>query len=79
VDFLVRHEGRAYPLELKIRQHQKSFEKSLDQLSKYMDICGACEGWLALFDHDPGKGWDRKLSWDTFRISDRQAIHVLGF
>jgi hypothetical protein len=79
VDFMVKYEGRAYPVELKIRQHQKSFDRSLGQLLKYMDICAAAEGWLGLFDHDPGKGWDKKISWETLKISESRAVHVLGF
>ncbi|MDR3153630.1 MAG: hypothetical protein LBW85_04985 [Deltaproteobacteria bacterium] len=79
VDFLVRYGGQAYPVELKTGRSQMSFGNSLDRLSKRMDICGACEGWLALFDHGPGEGRDKKLSWETYKIYEHQAIHVLGF
>jgi hypothetical protein len=75
-DICVGYKGRRYPLELKIKG-VKSRAESIDQLSGYMDRCGASEGWLVVFDKDFGKPWDRKLSWETIR-HDGKTIHVVG-
>jgi hypothetical protein len=75
-DICVGYKGRRYPLELKIKG-VKTRAESIDQLSGYMDRCGALEGWLVVFDKDFGKPWDKKLSWETVGHEGR-TIHVVG-
>jgi hypothetical protein len=76
VDICVGYKGQCYPLELKIKG-VKSREQSYEQLSGYMDKCGASTGWLVVFDKDFKKPWDGKLFWETVERKGK-TIHVAG-
>jgi hypothetical protein len=54
VDVCVHYAGKAYPLELKLAS-SKAIRGGLEQLDRYMDSCGAAEGWLVIFDRDNSK------------------------
>lgn len=41
---------------------KKPWQEGLEQTSKYMDTCNATEGHLLIFDRDPAKTWDEKIS-----------------
>ncbi|MDR1545832.1 MAG: AAA-like domain-containing protein [Deltaproteobacteria bacterium] len=69
-------EGVACPIELKIKSRQ-TLKDSLKQLRKYMDIYGASEGWLVVFDNDADKSMDEKITWETLSV-DGATIHVVG-
>jgi hypothetical protein len=75
-DICVSYLGRRYPLELKIKG-RLSREESLEQLSGYMDRCGAAEGWLVVFDRNFKKPWQEKITWET-KIYKALTIHVVG-
>jgi hypothetical protein len=75
-DICVSYLGRRYPVELKIKG-RLSLEKSLEQISGYMDKCGAVEGWLVVFDSNFKKPWQKKISWET-KIYKDLSIHVVG-
>ncbi|MDR1083633.1 MAG: hypothetical protein LBP22_01960 [Deltaproteobacteria bacterium] len=60
-DISVSYLGRRYPLELKIKG-RLTLEESLEQLSGYMDKCGADEGWLIVFARNFKKPWQEKIS-----------------
>jgi hypothetical protein len=86
VDLCLRYKGNKYPIELKIKQHS-SEEASLAQIKGYMDICGAKEGWLVVFDRTPVKTatsaktttWDKKISWDTRNFPEEGlTVHIVG-
>jgi hypothetical protein len=76
LDILVRYKDVAYPVEVKIRHHQ-GLEASLEQIRKYMDGCGAREGWLVIFDRKSKKPWEAKISWETREV-DGAIIHLVG-
>jgi hypothetical protein len=61
VDIVVEYYGNKYPVELKILQSESSRSESLSQIRGYIDKVGADDGWLVIFDKDPGKSWDEKI------------------
>jgi hypothetical protein len=61
LDLCVIYEGEKYPIELKLWRGEKTLEKGLGQISRYMDAYGCSEGWLAIFDRRPEINWDDKL------------------
>jgi hypothetical protein len=75
-DICVSYLGRRYPVELKIK-YRLSLEKSMEQISGYMDRCGAAEGWLVVFDRNFKKPWQEKITWET-KIYKALTIHVVG-
>jgi hypothetical protein len=77
VDVCVHYAGKAYPLEVKLAS-SKAVREGLEQLGGYMDACGAFEGWLVIFDREPGRSWDEKISWATEKLPDGKAAHIAG-
>jgi len=76
IDLCLHLGGHAYPLELKIHRGEKTIEDGLDQLGDYMDIFGAEEGWLVVFD--PREiAWGEKISWQKTTHAGK-AIHIVG-
>jgi hypothetical protein len=76
VDICISYKGNFYPIELKLKDHQK-LDESLEQIWKYVEISGAAEGWLVIFDRTSGKRWEEKLSWKNQNYKDK-IIHVVG-
>jgi hypothetical protein len=60
-DLCLEYEGRKYPIELKIRYSEATKGEGLEQIARYMDILGAKQGWLVLFDRRKSVGWDEKI------------------
>jgi hypothetical protein len=77
VDILVKYQGNPYPVELKIKDNQTK-KKSIEQILKYMDLCGAKEGWLIIFDNDFSKNWSDKLTWEITEHPKDYKVHVVG-
>jgi hypothetical protein len=79
LDLCVRMGANRYPVELKLRQaHRSDPEPSgIEQLSEYMDACGAREGWLVIFDRRPDIPWDQRIGWSTVQSGGR-TIHIVG-
>jgi hypothetical protein len=77
IDLLARYKGVAYPIELKIKANQKSLAESLAQIRDYMDICGAKEGWLMIFNNNMKVKWEKKITWET-REYEGVTIHLVG-
>ena len=40
---------------------ERTIREGLEQARAYMDLCGAAEGHLVIFDRTPGKAWKEKL------------------
>jgi hypothetical protein len=76
LDFCAKFNGVNYPVELKIKSNQR-LNNSLKQIRNYMDVCGADEGWLVIFDNDITIDWNDKLYWDTKNIRGK-TIHIVG-
>lgn len=77
MDLCVRFGTQKYPIEIKIKYHNKSVEKGLEQLAEYMDTLGEKTGWLVVFDRSASNSWDEKIYWKTEEIREKK-IHVVG-
>ncbi len=61
MDLFLEYQGSSYALELKIDKGSKSKTDGLVQLRTYVDIQGADEGHLILFNRDPTVSWEEKI------------------
>ena len=77
VDLCVKYKGRSYPMELKLSGRRARAE-GLEQTAGYMDVCGAKEGWLVIFDRDAGRPWEEKIYWQDEPLPDGKTVHVVG-
>jgi hypothetical protein len=75
-DICISYKDTRYPIELKIKGVQPR-EDSILQLLGYMDICGASEGWLVIFDKNPKTSWKNKIFWETIQRAD-DTVHIVG-
>jgi hypothetical protein len=81
VDICVRYGQRKYPIELKVSDAgtaKRAKTDGLAQMARYMDESGAKEGWLVIFDRDPGKSWDEKITWTAESLPDGGMVQVVG-
>ncbi|MDR1519395.1 MAG: ATP-binding protein [Planctomycetota bacterium] len=76
-DVSVRYAGRSYLLELKLAGREP-LERSLAQTAGYMDVAGAREAWLVIFDRDAGKTWEEKIFRRDETLPDGRTVHVVG-
>jgi hypothetical protein len=76
MDLYIEYNGQVCPIELKIKGH-KSLPECLAQINDYMDICGAKEGWLVIFDDESKKSWDKKITWKTTQYKG-STINLVG-
>jgi hypothetical protein len=77
LDLCVVYEGEKYPIELKLRNGEKTRALGVEQTRRYMDVYGAKQGWLAIFDRDPGVGWDEKIFMEKASVGDK-TVTVVG-
>jgi hypothetical protein len=77
LDVCLVYEGQKYPIELKLWRGEKSLEGGVEQTLRYMDVYGATEGWLALFDRTPQTSWDEKIYMEE-RIIDGKTVTIIG-
>jgi len=77
LDLYIQYQGLNYPIELKIRYGQKTYQEGLKQLGKYMEKLACLEGWLIVFDKRKTVSWDDKIFWQTHQVADK-TIHVVG-
>ena len=75
VDLLVCWKNQKIVIELKIRHGADTESKGLEQTVGYMDIAGATEGHLVIFDRTPGKTWEEKIASRTDTFASK-TIHV---
>ena len=78
VDLCVEYGVQKYPIELKLAAGPKARAEGLEQTAEYMDRCGATEGWLVIFDRNPKKSWNEKITWSTESGPGGKIIHVVG-
>ena len=76
-DLCVEYAGRHYPIELKTAK-PGARAGGVAQTARYMDRCGAREGWLVIFDRDPAKPWEEKITWTTEELPGNKVVHVAG-
>jgi hypothetical protein len=76
LDICLVYEGQKYPIELKLWRGEKSLERGVEQTLRYMDVYGATEGWLALFDRTKTP-WDEKIYLER-RTIDGKTVTIVG-
>lgn len=75
VDLLITWQSQTIVIELKIKYGEDTLAKGLAQTAVYMDLAGATEGHLVLFDRDSTKSWNEKISNELVTYETTQ-IHV---
>ncbi|MDR2198760.1 MAG: hypothetical protein LBR53_04785 [Deltaproteobacteria bacterium] len=81
VDIFIEYKGVSYPVEIKLKRRDNFTDRLktefLNQLRSYMDLCGAKEGWLVIFDTNWDKDWDDKITWESIEFNNA-IIHIAG-
>jgi len=77
LDLCVYYQDCKYPIELKLRYSDKTYQEGKEQLANYMDNLGCAEGWLIVFDRRKTISWDKKIFWQTQKVS-KKTIHIVG-
>lgn len=77
LDLCVHYQDIRYPLELKLRYSQKTYQEGQQQLAAYMETLGCAEGWLLVFDRRKSVSWQKKIFWKTHQIEGK-TIHTVG-
>jgi hypothetical protein len=77
LDLCINYQGLNYPIELKIRYGEKTYQEGQEQLVNYMNKLDCEEGWLIVFDKRKTVSWDEKIFWETQKIAGK-TIHVVG-
>ena len=75
-DICVEWKEQKYPIELKLKDSRAS-KSSTEQILKYMERAGSCEGWVVIFDRESGKSWDEKI-YMREEVVDGKKITVAG-
>jgi hypothetical protein len=77
LDLCVVYKGERYPIEIKLRRGEKTRAQGVEQTLQYTDVCGATEGWLAIFDRGEGASWDEKIYIEKETV-DGKTVTVVG-
>jgi hypothetical protein len=77
LDLCVICAGEKYPIELKLWRGEKSRSQGIEQILRYMDVCGAKEGWLVIFNRDAGADWDDKIYTEK-EILNGKTVTIVG-
>ncbi|MDR1065235.1 MAG: hypothetical protein LBL25_02580, partial [Oscillospiraceae bacterium] len=77
LDLCIVYDGEKYPIELKLRRGEKSRTQGIEQTLRYMDVYGAREGWLAIFDRDTDAVWDDKIYMEK-ETFDGRTVTIVG-
>jgi len=77
LDLCVHYQQNRYPIELKLRYGDKTYQEGQEQLMDYMDKLDCSEGWLVVFDRRTTVSWDKKIFWQTKSVA-KKTIHVIG-
>lgn len=64
-----------YIMELKIKRGEDTRRKGLEQTAEYLDISGAHEAHLIIFNRDPHISWEEKITHETV-IFNNAKIHI---
>jgi hypothetical protein len=76
VNICVTYKQRRYPIEAKIKG-SVSTKQGIRQLSGYVNMCNASEGWLIEFDRSHKKSPKQKLSFRTYKIG-KNIVYALS-
>lgn len=67
MDLCVQYKNKNYPIEIKLLYNKNTIQEGFEQLSNYLDGLGEKRGWLVIFDRDPNKTWEEKISQNTVK------------
>ena len=76
LDLCVEYRDKRYAVEVKTSRNFAG-EDSYRQLAGYLGALGLSEGWMAIFDEDKSKPWDKKLYRRDVAF-DGKTLHVVG-
>lgn len=62
VDICIEWKTQRFVIELKVKRQESDILKGLEQTADYMDKSQTAEGYLVIFDKDPQKTWNEKIS-----------------
>ncbi|MEK8019909.1 MAG: AAA-like domain-containing protein, partial [Candidatus Parabeggiatoa sp.] len=71
LDLCVHYQEQKYPIELKLRRADKTYQDGKKQLADYMDKLGCAEGWLIVFDKRKTVSWHKKIFWRTQKSAEK--------
>jgi hypothetical protein len=77
LDLCLHYQNQDYPIELKLRYNEQTYDEGLKQLSEYIDKLDLNEGWLIVFDRRKRSTWKKKIFWKTSKL-DGKRIHIVG-
>jgi Holliday junction resolvase len=77
LDLCAVYKGEKYPIELKLRRGENTRAQGVEQTLRYMDVYGATEGWLAIFDRDASVSWDEKIYTEKETV-DGKTVTIIG-
>jgi hypothetical protein len=77
LDLCVSYQEHRYPIELKLRYGEKTYQEGKEQLADYMDKLSCTEGWLIVFDRRKTVLWEEKIFWQKHQIA-KKTIHIVG-
>ena len=77
LDLCVQYREAKYPIELKLRYGEKTYQEGQNQLADYMEKLGSIEGWLIVFDRRKKTPWSEKIFWKTQEVKGK-TIHIVG-
>src|SRR5262245_27702904 len=72
VDLLIRWKKQTVVIELKIKHSEDALAKGLEQIAHYMELSGASEGHLILFDRSSTKSWEKKISHESIAYAGKK-------
>jgi hypothetical protein len=77
LDLCAVYKGEKYPIEIKLLRGDKTRAQGVEQTLRYMDVYGAAEGWLAIFDRDTGKSWNEKIYMEKETVGGK-TVTIVG-
>lgn len=72
IDLFVRWKNQTFVIELKIKHDQNTLKEGCIQTSNYLDLCNADEGHLLIFDRNPKKTWEEKISSEIIEFNQKK-------
>jgi len=77
LDLCIHYKGNDYPIELKLRYGEKTYQEGLVQLAGYMDKLNCLEGWLIVFDRRKNTPWKKNIFWKTQK-KEGKTLYIVG-
>ncbi len=77
LDLCIHYRNVSYPIELKLRYGESTYEEGKTQLIRYMEKMECTEGWLIVFDRRKTPSWDEKIFWKTATVESR-TLNIVG-